>query len=209
MKVILQLMFLLAFVGAPFLATKGIFDYYGHYEALAKKYECYPVETCRADFNGDGKPDIFRVVDEPNDVYQHYYRLEIYIEENGAPKQILKIPFDNIDGTYRTHIAVAEFYGEKTLIIFDTINKEPYYIWDGERLSPLWDGKEMNPRAERAIYEQSIRQAMALDDDMGGFNEKIMLKTSINSLLALYYLLLSVAAGIYFYCKQKSKLKFF
>lgn len=207
MKRVLQLIFLLALAGAPLLATKGIFNYYAHYEALAKKYECYPVETCRADFNGDGKPDVFKIVDEPNEVFLHYYWLEIYVEENGQPKQILKIRFDALDNTFRTHVAVAELHGEQTLIVFDTLNKDPYYLWDGERLAPLGNGNEPSLHAERPVYEQQIRQAMALEDDMGGFNEKILLKTSLNSLFALYYLLLAAAAGSYFYDRKKSKLK--
>lgn len=210
MKKIILPAFLLVLIYAPFAVSRQFTNYYERYEAIAKKYECYPVETCQADFNGDGKPDRFVMVDEPNDVYLHYYRLKIFIEENGVEKEILDLRYDQIDNTYRTHTAVVEQFGEKKLIIYDTVNKEPYYIWDGSRLAPVWDGKTpSHPVIERAIHEREIRQAMALEDDTGGFNQKIMFQTSLYSLFALYYTMLSIAVGIYVYFTRRSKPKFF
>ena len=208
MKNFLLLMFLFLLVYAPFLASREINNYYERYEAIAKKYECYPVETCKADFNGDGKLDRFMLVDEPNEVYlKNYYRLKIYVEENNQPKEILNIRYDGIDNTYRTHIAVVEQFGEKKLIIYDTINKEQFYVWDGSRLSPIWDGKELDVSKERAILEREIQKAMALEDDTGGFNEKIMFRTSIYSHFVLYYLMLLTTVGIFLYFSRKSKPK--
>src|SRR5438128_1861380 len=113
MKKLLLIPFLLLLLYAPFLIIKKKGQYDQYYENIAKKYDCFPIETCKADFNGDGKMDIFTIVDEPNDVWQHYYRLKIFVEENNQSKEILNIRYDLIGNNYRTHIAVFENYERK------------------------------------------------------------------------------------------------
>jgi len=199
---ILLIPFLFLLVYAPFLTVKPIKNYYRHYEEIARKYECYPIETCRADFNGDGKPDIFKIVDEPNELYRHYFRLKIFVEENNRPKEILDIRYDSKDNTYRTHVAVAQIYERKELIIYDTINKEQFFCWNGEQLTPIWDGKTPSID-ELAVNEQNIRYAMSLNDDTGGFNQKIALDLTLTFLFALYYFVLAAAVGLYLYFRKR------
>ena len=204
MKKILLIAFMSFLFYAPFLAIKPIKNYYDYYENIAKKYECFPIETCQFDFNSDGKLDIFKIVDEPNEVWQHYYRLKIFVEENNQTKEILNIRFNPIKKNYYgTHLAIAEIHERKELVIYDTINKEQFFFWDGNQLSPIWDGKTISPGDELALWERSIQRAMYLEDDKGGFNEKSLIYKSITYIFGLYYLVLSIVIGITFYFQKK------
>lgn len=209
MKKALLIIFLLLFLYAPFIVVKPIPNYYRMYADLAKKYECYPIEMCKADFNGDGKIDLFTIVDEPNEIYRHYYWLKIFVEENNQPKEILNIRYDSIDDTYRTHIALFEQNGRKELIIYDTINKEKFFFWDGERLSPIWDGKTISPGDERPTMEMEIRKAMSFEDDTESLFNNIILQPALLLLFGLYYFVLLMSVGMYFYFQKKLKQKFY
>lgn len=205
MKKILFTLFFLILLYAPFLVVKSVSDYYEHHEKIAKKYECYPVETCRTDFNDDGKPDVFKIVDEPDKEFLHFYRLKIFVEESDRPKEILNIPYDSTDNTYRTHVAVAQFFGRKELIVYDTISNEQFFYWNGERLASIRIG-ETDTFDERAVYEQEIRRAMSINDDTGGFDLKIMILSTFKLFFGLYYFVLFAGVGLFFYSnKQKSE----
>jgi len=206
-KKILLVLCLLFLFYAPFPIIEPIRVYYDGKEAIAKKYECYPVESCKADFNGDGKADIFTIADEPNEVFKHYYYLKIYVEENNQKKEILKIRYDLFRDNSRTHIAIVERYDQKELIIFDPINKEQFFIWDGSRLSPLWNGKELSFENERAINERWISQAMGLGDVEGGLIEKKAIFTMLWCLFGLYYFVLSGSIGLFLYYSKTPKIK--
>lgn len=205
MKKVLLIIFLLSLLYAPFIAIKPITNYYRMYADLAKKYECYPIEMCKSDFNGDGKTDFLMIVDEPNEIYQHYYRLKIFVEENNQPKEILDIRYDSIDGTYRTHIALYENDGRKELIIYDTINNENFFFWDGDRLSPIWDGKTISPADERPMMEYEIRKGMSLEDDTEGLFKNMILQSTLLLMFGLYYFVLLITVGMYFYFQKKLK----
>jgi len=193
---------------APFLAVKPIKNYYEFYEKIAEKYECYPIETCKVDFNGDGKLDIFTIVDEPNETWQHYYRLKIFIEEDNQTKEILNIRYILVDSKYRTHVAIFENNPRKELVIYDTINKEKFFFWDGNQLSPIWNGKTQSID-EIAISENLISKAMSMEDEMGSVDEKSAVNLTLSYLFGLYYFVLLTSFGMYFYFQKKLKQRLF
>jgi hypothetical protein len=198
MKKILLILFLLLLLYAPFLATKSIKSNYAYYESIAKKYDCYPIEICKSDFNNDGKADIFSVVNDPKEKERYNYRLKVFVEQNNQIKEILNIKYDQTDNTLRTHVAVFEENGQKKLLVYDTINTQQFFFWDGNQLLPT---------NERTQLESEIWKALSLEDDTGGFNEKILFDSTLIPLFTLYYLLLSTTIGMYFYFQKKLKLK--
>ena len=198
MKKILLIALLLSLLYAPFLAIKPIKNYYTYYESIAKKYDCYPIEICTSDFNNDGKADIFLIINEPNEKERYNYRLKVFVEQDNQIKEILNIKYDSTDGTLRTHVAVFEENSQKKLLIYDTINTQQFFFWDGNQLSPT---------KERTQLETEIWKAMSLEDDTGGFNQKIALDLTLIPLFGLYYFLLLTTIGMYFYFQKKLKLK--
>jgi hypothetical protein len=184
MKYYPQILLLLFLCSAPFLAVKPVRNYYKYYEEIAKKYECYPVDDCKSDFDGDGKPDVFTDTE----------RLIIL----AGSQQILNIKYDHTDGTFRTHVAVFEEKDVKKLVVYDTINTEQFFYWDGNKLSPT---------KERTQLEFEIWKAMSLNDDTGGFNEKINLDLIFMFIFGLYYFVLIGSVCMYIYFKRKLKLE--
>jgi hypothetical protein len=197
MKKIVFVLLLLFLLVAPFLTVKPIKNYYKRYEEIARKYECYPIEKCVSDFNDDGKPDLITVVDEPNFQERFNYRLKIFVESSGEKKQILNVKYDPTDNTLRTHVAVLEEGGTKKLVIYDTINSQQFFFWDGETLSPS---------ENLTVLEREIWNAMALEDDTGGFHQKIAIDLTLIPLFGLYYLVLFSSIGMCLYFRKKLKL---
>jgi len=200
MKKFLLITFLLFLLYAPFLTIKPIKNYYKAYEDIAKKYECYPIENCLADFNKDGKNDTFLTNNEPTQIERVNYRLKVLVDSDGKEKEILNVNYDHTDNTLRTHVAVFEEDGKKKLIIYDTVNTEQFFFWDGNRLSPT---------PERTFLEREIWKAMSLEDDTGGFNQKIALDLTLIPLFGLYYIILLASIGIFIYFKKISNAHFF
>jgi hypothetical protein len=194
-KTIFLGLFFLLLLYLPFLAVSQIRTYDKYSDEFANRIECYPVETCRADFNRDGKNDVFTVVEEPNEMWlKNYYRLKIFAEQDGRPKEILNLRYSSFDTDYRTHLAVVGFSDEeKHLVIFDTVNAQQVFAWDGTRLSPT---------TEQTIHENFVRNAMARRDEGGGAFEKEFIDSAFFYLFALYYFVLSIAVGLYFYARE-------
>jgi len=180
---------------APFLVLLPTYNYYRHFKEVAKKHECYPIETCQTDFDGDGNSDRFLIVNEPNENERYNLKLKIF---TGANNEILDIKYDSTDNSLRTHIAVFEENGQKKLVIYDTLNSEQYYHWNGAKLVPAKDISNQ---------EREIRKAMSLQDDTGGFRTRGVLELLLIPIITIYYLLLFSTIGIiYYYKNSKSKL---
>lgn len=195
MKKLFLVSILLFFFIAPFLVLLPTYNYYSHYKDVAKKYDCYPIETCQSDFDGDGNSDRFLIVDESNENERYNYKLKIF---TGANNEILNIKYETTDNTLRTHIAVFEEKGQKKLIIYDTLNAEQFYHWNGEKLVAAKDISN---------EEREIRKAMSLQDDTGGFRTRSLFELLLIPIFAIYYLLLFSTIGIiYYYKKSKPKL---
>ena len=194
MKKVLLVIFLLFLLYAPFLTVRPIKNYYQNYETIAKKYECYPIETCQADFNGDGKPDVFSRINEPNEKEGYFERLKIFVGNDNQTKEIFNSKYDHTDNTFRTHIAVFEENGQKKLVVYDTINPEQFFCWDGNKLSPTLN---------RTQLELEIWKAMSLNDDTGGFNQKIAIDSTLIFIFGLYYFVLLASIGSYLYFTKK------
>jgi hypothetical protein len=197
MKTFFGLFLIFILFVAPFLAVKPIYNYYSYYEEIARKYECYPIEKCSSDFNEDGKADIFSITNEPTGNERYNYRLKIFVDQKGANKEILNIKYDPTDNTFRTHIAILEENGQKKLIIYDTINANQFFVWNGNKLAPS---------EKITLLEREIQQAMAYEDDTGGFRLRNAIDLTLIPVFGLYYFLLLISIGMYLYFNKKPKL---
>jgi hypothetical protein len=82
---------------------------------------------------------------------------------------------------------------EKHLVIYDTVNTQQVFAWDGARLSPT---------IEQTIVENIVRHAMARRDEGGGSVEKELIDSAFFYLFCIYYFVLSIAVGLYFYARE-------
>ncbi len=197
MRKFLLLFFLLFLFIAPLLTIKPVYNYYAYYENIAKKYDCYPIKNCSFDFNGDGKSELFSVVADSTEKEPFNFRLKIFIESDSNKKQILNVKYDPTDNTFRTHVAAFEEAGTKKLTIYDTVNSQQFFVWNGEQFLP-----SENP----SVLEREIWKAMSLEDDTGGFNQKIGVDLILIFWFGIYYLVVVSVIGLVFYLKRKSKL---
>lgn len=186
-------------IGAPLVISFTIQREYAHYDALAKRYDCYPFLKCNANFDRDEVRDLIEVVDKPSGEGSHNFRLKFFLIKQGSREEILDLEYNNADDTFRTHVALFEEHSASRVIIYDTVNPDQYYYWDGKKLAPNHD-----PQPE----EKEIRKAMALSDEAGGLYKRIVFELFGVPLLALYYFFLSVILiGISFYYLKYVRIK--
>lgn len=178
---------------APFVAIRPIQSFYQENHRRVKEYECYPVEECNFDFNGDSKAEVFQVEDRPSGDEYHNFRLVITTNDGMTRKEILNIKYDQTDGTFRTHVAAFEENGRKKLVIYDTINTHQFFFWDGNRLSPS---------ENMSFLERKIRSAMELEDDTGRAQKSAVYFT-IALFILFYYGVIVVGIVGYFYLRNK------
>jgi len=181
-------------VVAPFFVVGPINNHYNRYEEIAKEYECYPIEKCKFDFNGDGKFDSFSVVNEPTNAERYNYRLKIYVENGGLPREIINLRYDSTDNTFRTHLAPFEESGIKKLVVYDTINPVQFFVWNGSELAV---------QQERSLLERDIWNAMSLEDDTGGRWTKFGLEITLIAFFGLYYFVLVAGTVLYIHLQRK------
>src|SRR5205085_10586756 len=93
-----------------------------HFDEVVNKCECQS-EVCEADFDGDGIPG--RIQKRASDDTIVSSRLLI-VTDNG--RELLRTPYNYIDGTLRTHVAMREESGKARLLIFDGVR------WAGVRI---------------------------------------------------------------------------
>jgi hypothetical protein len=149
-------------------------------DELFQKYDCFPPDKCAADFNGDGIKDSIVLTDR-----------EVVAQVGG--RDVWRAPFDYIDGTFRTHVAVNEMSGKSILLIYDGVNHHPpmsaAYAWDGSKLQS----------ATASNLDWDILSAMARHDDTGGWNERAFRPLLRAAQLFVYYFALAIIiAGVLF-----------
>lgn len=148
-------------------------------DELVKAYECYPLNACVMDFNGDGIPARLEVA------MTYAVGGDLIVSDGG--KEVLRLPYDHTDNTFRTHIA---FHGEKDnarLLVYDGVPPGAAYEWNGDKLV------EVTPIG----VEEEILSAMAAHDEKGGWIERTVYRP-IKRLLYLgaYYIVLVAAVAV-------------
>lgn len=181
-------------VAAPFIVVWPINNHYNRYEEIAKEYECYPIEQCKFDFNGDGKFDSFSVINEPTNAERYNYRLKIHVENGELQQEIINLSYDSTDNTLRTHLAPFEEKGVKKLVVYDTINPVQFFVWNGSELAA---------QQKRSLLERDIWNAMSLEDDTGGRWTKFGLELTLLVFFGLYYFVLVVGLALSLHLQKK------
>lgn len=126
---------------------------------LVRSYECIPGNNCQADFNGDGKNEVVKVIDCSSS------RLEWCVNVSVNGRDIFKRPFVHAHNILRTHVAVSRESESPHLLIYDKasrIQTVGAFAWDGNELS------EIQPTA----FDKEILDAIASRDDISGWQER-------------------------------------
>ena len=165
---------------------------YASLDRLAAKYECYPVDKCSFDLNSDGTVDRIEISIEPTHDDPYYSRLKIYVS-NALTQPDLNIEKVHVDNTFRTHLAYLEENGIKKIVVYDTVNPVQFFYWDGSKLLPALQPSEL---------ERRVREAMALGDDTGGFNTRIVFQSGFAAFCFVYYFVLIATIAIYFFRRR-------
>ena len=153
-------------------------------DELVAHYECEPPDKCVADFNGDGIADRIVVAEGT------------FVVTDGS-HEMLRLPYDHTDNTFRTHFAIINASGKSRLLIYDGAAHHPYllaaFAWDGAKLVD----------AQPSSLERDIISAMAAHDDTGGWNGRPQLRTDYRG---GYYLALAVVIGIVLFKRYRHRI---
>lgn len=184
-KINKKLLFVLAIlVGAPLVLHLWLSRKDKHYDELIKRYECEP-GVCEADFNRDGRVERLERVKRSSTSTD-----ELLVVTDGK-QELLNLPYDYIDGTLRTHVAIRTENGNPTLIVFDgTKGGEPYraaFGWSGTKIV------EIVPSAE----DLKILSAMAARDNAGHWTNWGLYRAFSLPLLLAYYSLLVLTVAVF------------
>ena len=145
-------------------------------DQLVRDYECYPLSSCVADFDGDGIPAKFYPV------LTQAVSGQLVVIEGGH--EVLRLSYDHTDNSLRTHAAIHKEKNKSRLLIYDgTTSGEKgraAFEWNGNRLV------EVTPTEA----ENEIISAMAAHDDTGGRNDRAFRDlVRMISLVAVYLVL--------------------
>ena len=100
MRIDKKLLFVFAIlVGIPLVLNFWISRKDKYYDYLVQRYECEP-RICEADFNGDGRPERMERMKKSSTS-----QFESLVLTDGK-HELLKVPYDYIDGSLRTHEAL-------------------------------------------------------------------------------------------------------
>lgn len=179
---------------APLVLFVSVKIYFDTKSALADKYECYPFEACIADFDNDGLPDSIEMQSDQVVDSNLTYRLKFFTNQAAGKTEVLNIQCNKTDGSFRTHVALLSEEGRQKVVIYDTINEEQYFFWNGEKFVP-----STNP----SLLERDIRYSLGLNDDTGGMHIKILLVVAFIPLSALYYFALFITAAVLIYRRRR------
>lgn len=163
-----------------------------NYDQLLQKYEC-SAGACGADFNRDGRPERVERVRQSSTSSD-----QTIVVTDGA-QEYLRTPYEYIDGTLRTHIAIRQEGDFPTLILFDgTGGGEPIrkvFKWNGTKLG------ETTPSSE----DMQILTAMAARDDAGTWVNWGLYRALFVPVLLGYYALLVLAVSVLFISRRLTR----
>ena len=152
-----------------------------------------PLPYRKTDFDGDGKPETFTLVE----IEVEYPKSNRQLVVSDADGELLRIPYFCADGTLRTHVAIDLGSSPCQVLVFDPLHLDsPYraaYSFNGRALAPA----SPSERGGR------ILDALACDDDRGTRDRWLFYR--VGRILALAcYLVLSVAVLLVCYKFSKS-----
>jgi hypothetical protein len=188
---------LLILVLIPIVIFYLVKNYYDYYDNLGKQYDCYPIEKCQIDIDGDLKSEIIKVIDESTPNNKFNLRLKVFLNREIERTEILDLKYDPTDNTLRTHIAFLVEDETRKFIIYDTKNEYQYFYWNGQQLVPSYNPSEL---------EKEIRKALGYNDDTGGFHTKIFYPFLLIPVLIIYYSLFFILIGVYVYLRKNRNL---
>jgi hypothetical protein len=155
-------------------------------DELVARYECEFPANCAADFNGDQINDRIVVVDRN------------FVVTDGS-REMLRLPYDNTDGTLRTHFAIANDQAKPRLLIYDGASHQPplraSYAWDGTKLAAT----------QPSDIEREIISAMAAHDDTGGWHERAFRPLVRSAQLFFYYFTLAIILAVVLFRRYKAR----
>ena len=172
---------LLVAIVLPAIVGFSIFSYLYLYDQIAQQYDCYPLEECKYDFDGDGILDRIDLVNEPKPDERIHVRLKLFVDRENAEKEVLNLKYVPIDNSFRTHLAFLEESGLRKIVIYDTENEHQFFVWNGNGFQTSSNPSQM---------ERKIRKAMWFRDDTGGHHKQLLVKVGYSGFAVIYYVLL-------------------
>jgi hypothetical protein len=154
-------------------------------DELVQRYECEPRGKCVADFDGDGVTDNILVGERD-------FVIKV------ADREMLRMPYDYIDGTLRPHFAIITASGKSRFLIYDGSSHQPplkaTFAWDGVKLQPT----------QASDLEWQILSAMAAHDDTGGWSERAFRPLVRSARLLVYYFALVIVGALVFFKRYRA-----
>jgi len=155
------------------------------YDQLANSYECNR-DVCDADFDGDGIPGRLERTDPSPTSSERWLKI---VEGN---QELLRLRYENVDETFRTHVALRSESGRTRLLLFDgTLGQSNVvsvvFSWDGAKMTQIPPSKN----------DREILAAMSARDGAGTWTRWVFFRTfSLPVLLAYYALLIGVPIAL-------------
>jgi hypothetical protein len=160
------------------------------YDKLIAAYECTR-DVCEADFDGDGILGRL-VIERPT-------QSESWVVVIDGAQELLRLPREFIDYTFRTHVAIRSEPGGSRLLVFDGtgIERVGGQAWRNvldhlfiERAVFVWNGQGMS-QSRPSTEDREILSAMAARDDAGTWNFWGIYRFLSLPFLIVYYLLMT------------------
>jgi hypothetical protein len=153
------------------------------YDQLIYRYECYPV-ACEADFNSDGQ------LEQVERVRRSLTSIDELLVVKDKDYELLSIPYEYVDGSLRTHVAIRTETGNSTLLVFDgTRGGEP------QRKAFRWNGRQL-VEVTPSPADLRILTALAARDNAGTWVFWGLYTAFMMPLLLGYYALLVLIVGL-------------
>jgi hypothetical protein len=162
-------------IASPLLLAGWLSAVDRRYDKLIASYECTR-DVCEADFDGDGILGRL-VIERPT-------QSESWVVVIDGDRELLRLPREFIDYTFRTHVAIRMEPGGSRLLVFDGTGSErvrAVFVWNGQGMS----------QATPSIEDREILSAMAARDDAGTWSFWGIYRFLSLPFLIVYYLLMT------------------
>lgn len=178
----------------PVVICLFVIGYYYHYEKLAEIYDCYPIEKCKFDIDGDSVNDSVKIENDKEKDNFYNYRLKVFLKKESQEIEVLNIKYEPTDNTYRTHFGFFVEDDARKFVIYDTINENQFFYWNGQ---------ELIPSQLPSNFEREVRKSFYYNDDTGGFHTKGLVIVGVFILSIIYYVIFATVLAYYFYFKKR------